>query len=93
MTTGKIIISTATLYKFLSEKMEFWKDEVKIVGIDDELTIDGFKGLLCCIKAPFECPIETVKLRRLKDLLAKVSDQPVTIIFDWSKIEIYNITI
>lgn len=93
MTTGKIIISTAALYKFLSEKMEFWKDEVKIAGIGDELTIDGFKGLLCCIKEPFECTMETVKLRRLKELLGKVSDQPVTIVFDGFKIEIQYITI
>lgn len=93
MTTGKIIISTAAMYKFLSEKMEFWKDEVKIAGADDELIIDGFKGLLCCIKAPFECTMETVKLRRLKDLLGKVSDQPVTMVFDGFKIEIQYITI
>ena len=93
MTTGKIIISTSAMYMFLSEKMEFWKEEVKIVGADDELIIDGFKGLLCHIKAPFECTIETSKLRRMREVLSKVTDQPVTIVFDGFKIEIQYITI
>lgn len=93
MSTGKIIISSAQFCKFLSEKMEFWKDEVKIVGTNDELIIDGFKGLLCHIKAPFECTIETGKLRQLKVLLSKMTDQPLTITFDGFKIEIQYITI
>lgn len=93
MSNGKIIISSAALYMFLTQKMEFWKEEVKIVGSDDELVIDGFKGLMCAIKAPFECTMETVKLRQLRGLLGKITDQPLTITFDGFKIEIQYITI
>jgi hypothetical protein len=91
--TGKIIISSAQMYKFLSERMEFWKEEVKIAGVDDELIIDGFKGLLCHIKGPFEVTIYVEKLRQLKRLLGTLSDQPLSIVFDGFKIEVQYVTI
>lgn len=90
---GKVIVSTAALYKFLSEKMEFWKDEVKIYGTGDELIIDGFKGLMVHCQKPFECTIEIGRMRQLKRLLGAISDQPITLIIDGFKFEIQHITI
>lgn len=90
---GKVIVSTAALYKFLSEKMEFWKDEVKIYGADDELIIDGFKGLIVHCQRPFECIIEISRIRQLKRLLGAITDQPITLIIDGFKFEIQHICI
>lgn len=93
MSNGKVIVSSAALYKFLSDRIQFWKGEVKIVGTGDELIIDGFKGLMCYCKAPFECTIETGKLRQLRRLLGTISDQPITLNIDGFKFEIQYITI
>ena len=90
---GKVIISSAALYKFLSERMEFWKEEVKIKWVDDDLLIDGFKGLMCHAKEPFETTVYVEKLRQLRRMLGAISDQPITVHFDGYKIEIQHITI
>lgn len=90
---GKVIVSTVVLYKFLSEKMEFWKDEVKIYGTGDELIIDGFKGLMVHCQRPFECTIEISRMRQLKRLLGAITDQPITLIIDGFKFGIQHITI
>jgi hypothetical protein len=91
--SGKVIISSAALYKFLSERMEFWKEEVKIVGTNDELIIDGFKGMMCHSKAPFETSVYVDKLRQLRRLLGTITDQPITMNIDGLKIELQYITI
>lgn len=81
------------MYKFLSEKMEFWKSDVNIEGSGIDLVIDGFKGLQCEILKPFKKEVPTEKLRQVRRLLGTIQDQPITIDFSNYLIHIQHILI
>jgi len=91
----KIIVSSSALLRYLCNIQEFLKGDAKIRIDPDtkELQIDGFKGLEVEYKGDDERNISVQKLIDLKNVLMRITDQPLTIKFDYFNIEIQHITI
>jgi hypothetical protein len=91
----KIIVSSSALLKYLCNIQEFLKGDAKIRVDPDtkELQIDGFKGLDVEWKGENEREIPVQKLIDLKNVLMKITDQPLTIKFDYFNIGIQSIII
>lgn len=91
----KIIVSSDTLLRYICNIQEFLKGDVKI-RIDPDtkgLQIDGFKGVEVELKGQNETDIQVQKLIELKNVLMRLQDQPLTIKFDYYKIEVQYIII
>jgi hypothetical protein len=89
----KIIVSSAAMLAYLSKTLEFMRDEAKIIAFDKELQIDGFRYLGCEHKSPFEAKVAVQTLRNLQRFLRSISDQPITVTFDYYKIYVHSIII
>jgi hypothetical protein len=91
----KIIVSSAALLKYLCNIQEFLKGDAKIRIDPDtkELQIDGFKGLDVEWKGENEREIPVQKLIDLKNVLMRITDQPLTIKIDHFNIGIQSIII
>lgn len=78
---------------YLARIMEFLNDESKLVVFEKEFQIDGFKGLLVEPQKDFETTISIQTLRNLQKFLRSISDQPLTISFDYHAIYIQNVIV
>jgi hypothetical protein len=91
----RILVSSKSLLYYLQEIQQFLKGDAKIrINPDtNEFQIDGFRGLIVESKGINEIQIEVHRLINLKNILMRITDQPLTIMFDYFKIEIQYITI
>lgn len=93
MSNPKIIVGSGVLLIYLSKCMDFLKNEAKLVIFDKELHIDGFKGLLVESQGDLNTIISVDALRNLQKFLRSISDQPLTIRFDYYTIYVHSIII
>jgi hypothetical protein len=93
MDRQRIIVSSGAMLKLLTDKMEFWKDEVKIKVGDGELQIDGFRYLGVEHQSAFETQVTVEKLRKLRRFLLSIEDQPITMWIGWDHFKINQVLI
>jgi hypothetical protein len=93
MASQKIICSSEQLYKYLSEKVEFFREEVKVKVEDGELQMDGFRCFLCEHQQPFETVVSVKKVRELRKLLSCIHDQPIVLHIGYDNFAIHYIQI
>jgi hypothetical protein len=91
--SSKILVSTAALYNYLTNVLEFNMPEMKVKVADGELQINGFRYLMVDHKGTFETEVSVEKLRRLRKVLSTVTDQPITLLIEYDQFEIRSILI
>lgn len=91
--SSKILVSTAALYNYLTNVLEFNMPEMKVKVADGELQINGFRYLMVEHKGTLETEVSAEKLRRLRKVLSTVTDQPITLLIEYDQFEIRNILI
>jgi hypothetical protein len=80
----------------IGESCDFVKGEAKIIVFEGDFPIDGFKHFLSVEHLKTSEPEIKVSAQTLRDFqrfLRSISDQPITVTFDYFKIYVHSIII
>jgi len=87
---NSIIVSSKKINIYLLGLITYEDVDVKVIATKGKISLFG-KDFFCEVQNDFEADIQMRKLMRLKAIIDKIPEQPLTITFNDDLIEIKNI--